>query len=65
MPELTVYKEQKYTYRIKFANKIMVDKERNKGEQRLHYKIEKWKKAGTFDIQNSISEHAILVQLMD
>ena len=35
------------------------------GEQRLYYKLETWKKMGTFDITNNISEHVKFVQLMD
>ena len=43
----------------------MVDKEGNKDEQRLRYKLEKWQNAGYFDILNNISKYVTLVQLMD
>ena len=43
----------------------MVDKERNKGEIFLYYHLETRKKKGSFDILNNISEHVILVQLMN
>ena len=42
----------------------MADKAKNKGKKRLCYKLEKWKKGGTFDIMNNISVHIELVQLM-
>ena len=51
--------------RIKSANSIMLDKARNFGEKDLRYKLEKWKKAGTFGILNHISEHVTIVQLME
>ena len=38
---------------------------RNFGKKHLHYKLEKLKKMGNFDILNNISEHITLVQLMD
>ena len=43
----------------------MVNKTRNKVEQRLCYKLEKWKKAGTSDIMNNISKNVTLVKLVD
>ena len=43
----------------------MVDKERNKCEQHLHYIFKQWNKIGSFGIINNISEHVALVQLMD
>ena len=42
----------------------MDEKERNKDEQRLHYTLEQWKKIGSSDIINFISEHVTLAQLM-
>ena len=53
-----------YYDRIIFPNSIMLYKSRNKGEQHLHYKLEKWKKMCTFGSLNNISEHVTLVQLM-
>ena len=53
-----------YTYRFKFSNEIMSDKERNKGKQRLRYILEKWKKIRSFDIINNISEHVTLLNLI-
>ena len=52
-------------YIIKFANSIMIYKERKFGKQHLRYKLETWKKTGTFDMMNNISENITLVQLMD
>ena len=43
----------------------MFYKARNFGEKDLRYKLEKWKKMGTFDILNNINKHVKLVQLMD
>ena len=34
------------------------------GEQYLYYKLEQWKKKGTFDIMNNINEYVNLVKLM-
>ena len=53
-----------YSDIIKFANAIMFDKVRNKGEQCLRCKPEEWNKEGTFYVVNNISEHVTLVQLM-
>ena len=50
--------------RVMFANAIMTDIKIRKGDQHLHYKLEQWKKADTFDILNNISEYVTLVQLM-
>ena len=47
--------------KIKLANTIMVDTARNKGKQSLNYKLEKHKRAGTFDIMNNTSKHVTLV----
>ena len=51
--------------RIQFANPIMIDQARKFGEQHLRYKLEQWKKTGTFYILNNISKYVTLVQLMD
>ena len=40
-------------------------KDRKYGEQNLRYKLEQWKKTGTFDILKNISEYVTLVQLVD
>ena len=58
------YKFHDYTDRIKFENSILVDKERKKGENILHYKLKQWKKIGSFDILKNISEHVMLLQFM-
>ena len=50
---------------IKFANKIMTDSVRGKGDNHLRYKMVKWEKIGEFDILNDISDHVTLVQLID
>ena len=42
----------------------MIDQARKFGEQHLRYKLEQWKKTGTFYILNNISEYVKLVQLM-
>ena len=42
----------------------MLDQVINIGEQHLRYKLEKWKKTGTFYILNNISEYVKLVQLI-
>ena len=51
--------------RIEFENASMTDEARKKGDQHLCYKMEQWKKNGTFDIMNNITEYVTLVQLMD
>ena len=38
---------------------------RKSGEKYLCYKLEHWKKTGTFDILNNINEYLTLVKLMD
>ena len=54
-----------YSYRIKLSNSIILDREKNKGGKRLHYKIQIWRVKGGFDILNDINENATSVQLMD
>ena len=36
--------------RIHFASEIMRNNKRNKGETRVHYKLEKYRKKGGYDI---------------
>ena len=43
----------------------MTDKIRRKGDQHQGYKLEHWKKIGTFDLLNNISKYVILVHFMD
>ena len=43
----------------------MVDKNMNKGEQHLHYKLEKLNKTSCFYMMNNISNHVTLLQFMD
>ena len=43
----------------------MKDKLHQIGEHHLRYNLNKWVKKNTFDIPNNMSEHFILVQLMD
>ena len=50
---------------IDFANDIMKNNKRNKGEVRVHYKLIKYKKKGEYNIMENISENVTLVQLMD
>ena len=40
---------------VMFSNEIMTYKARKKGDQHLCYKLEHWKKIGTFDIMDSIN----------
>ena len=51
--------------RIHFASEIMLNLKRNKGEARVHYKLEKYRKKGEYDILKNISANVTLVQLMD
>ena len=51
--------------RIHFANDIMLNKKRNKGETRVHYKLMRYKKMGEYEILEYISANVTLVQLMD
>ena len=51
--------------RIDFSNEIMLNRKRNKGEARVHYKLIKYKKIGDFKILEDISENVTLVQFMD
>ena len=58
------FKKKGYADIFRFANDVMHDKERNKGEQRHHYNLLQ-RKRGKFKILNDISEHVNLVQLID
>ena len=50
---------------IHFANYIMTNRRKIKGEHNLRYNLTIWKKNDAFDILNDISENVTLVQLMD
>ena len=50
---------------IHFDCYIMKNRIHIKGEQRLRYNMRIWNKNGAFDILNRLSEHVMLVQLMD
>ena len=51
--------------RIYFANSILKNELRHKGEHYIIYNMNKWKSKGEFDILNDISDNITLVQLMD
>ena len=51
--------------RIYFANDIMLNHKRNKGESRVNYKLIKYKKMGDYKNLEDISANFSLVQLMD
>ena len=51
--------------RIDFSNEIMLNRKRNKGEARVHYKLIKYKKMGDYKILEDIIANVTLVQLMD
>ena len=51
--------------RIDFANEIMLNHKRNKGEARVHYKLIKYKNMGDYKFLEDISANVTLVQLMD
>ena len=50
---------------IHFANAIISNRRKIKGEHNLIYNLAIWKKNDAFDILNDISENVTLVQLMD
>ena len=50
---------------IDIANAILKNENKIKGEPMVHYILRKYKKKGSYDITTNISEHVILVQLMD
>ena len=51
--------------RIDFANAILKNERKIKGEQIVYYSLRQYKNMGSFDILIDISEHVTLVQLMD
>ena len=51
--------------RIHFANDIMLNNERNKGEARVHFNLIKYKNMGEYEILEDISANVTLVQLVD
>ena len=50
--------------RIGFANAILKNEKRVKGEQKMYYNLVKYKKKGYYDILKGISGHVTLVKLM-
>ena len=50
---------------IHFANAIMSNRRKIKGEENLRYNLTIWKKDYAFDILNDISENGNFVQLMN
>ena len=50
---------------IHFANALMSNRIKIKGEQNLRYNLKIWSEIDAFDILNDISESFTLVQLMD
>ena len=50
---------------IEFANAVLKNQKRVKGEQVLYYNMRKYKQKGYFDILSNISEHVTQVPLMD
>ena len=50
---------------IDFANTILKNENKIKGEQKVYYSPRKYKNKGSYDIMIYISEHVNLVQLMD
>ena len=50
---------------IHFANAIMSNRRKIKGEQNLRYNLTIWRKNDDSDVLNDISENVTLVQLME
>ena len=50
--------------RIGFANALLKS-QKNKDEQRVYYRLRKYKEMGYFYIMTDISQHITLVQVMD
>ena len=50
---------------VDFANAILKNEDRIKGEPNVHYSLRKYKKKGSHDILKYTSENVTLVQLMD
>ena len=55
----------KFRNRIHFANGIMSNRMKIKGEHRLRYNLKVWHKKDTFDILNNLNEYDTFVQLME
>ena len=51
--------------RVHFANAIVSNRRKIKGEQNLKYNLTIWSENYAFDILNDISENITLVQLVD
>ena len=51
--------------RIHFANEIMLNNKRDKGEVKVHYQLIKYKMMGDYKILEDISANVTLVKLMD
>ena len=55
----------KFRNRIHFANGIMSNRMKIKGEHRLRYNLKVWHKNDSFDMLKNISEYVTLVHLMN
>ena len=72
IPALVNFTEESLTLRTKycknrfyFADAIMKNRSKIKGEQNLRYNLTIWKKNYAFDILNDTSENVTLLQLID
>ena len=54
----------KFRNYIDFANAVLKNQKRDKGEQVLYYKLNSYKHKAYFDKPNNIREHVTLVKLM-
>ena len=59
------YSKNKVGNRIDFANAILKNENKTKGEPKVHYSFRKYKKKGSHDILTDIIEDVTLFQLMD
>ena len=59
-PQIEIFKSGTH-----FADTIIKNRRKIKGEQNLQYNLTIWKKNNDFDILNDINEDVTLVQLMD
>ena len=50
---------------IDFADAILKNEKKIKGEPRVYYSLKKYRNMGSYDILTDIREHVTLVQLMD
>ena len=57
--------KSKVVNRIHFATDIIQNKKRKKGETRVHYLLNRYKKMGEYEILENIGANVTLVQLMD